>query len=130
MHVHEYVDIIALFIEHRLAALHQQSLTISAEEVFDIANPGQAKLCFYIIRHLIRLNNRQFDDELRFLLTIPAVKALAHCPVTPNQPNELVRRALSTNNQEAAAILLNLPEGRAVAAQKDYYRQDAQGSVD
>ena len=82
------------------------------------------------MRHLIRCNTPQFDDELRFLLSIPAVKALAHQEVTRNQPNELLRLALTTNNQLAATILLAIPAVRTLAEENDYYRDEARGRLD
>ncbi|OYV56352.1 MAG: hypothetical protein B7X00_00225, partial [Legionella sp. 21-45-4] len=129
-HQWEYGAIIRPFIQERLSTLHQESLTVPAQTVFDIADSEQAKRCFYILRHLIRCNERQFDDELRFLLSIPAVKDLAHQAVTPNQPNELLRLALTTNNQAAAEILLTIPAVRTLAEQNDYYRAEARGHLD
>lgn len=52
-----------------------------------------------------------------FLLDIPAVKALAHTELTPDQSNELLRLALFVDNQQATTILLNIPEIRFLAEQ-------------
>jgi hypothetical protein len=98
-------------------------------EVFNITDPEQAKICFYLMRNLVRRNDRALDDDLRFLLSIPAVKALAHQEVTPGRPNELIRFALTTNNQEAASILLTIPAVRELAEQHDYYRGEAQAGL-
>lgn len=130
MHMHEYGElIIKPFIDQRLTALHLDALNISANSVFDINDPEQTKICFYILRNLIRRNDRTLDDEIRFLLNIPSLKALAHCEVTPGQPNELVRLALTTGNQEAASILLNIPRVSALAEQNNFYRSETNGQL-
>ena len=131
MHEHEYGELlIKPFIEETLNTLHRAAMLVSANEVFDIRDSEQAKICFYIMRNLIRRNDRVLDDDLRFLLSIPAVKALAAREVTPGRANELIRLAITTNNEEAASILLALPEVRALAEQNDYYRAQAQGQLD
>ncbi len=131
MHMHEYGALsITPFITQQLTALHRDALNVSTHSVFDIADPEQAKICFYMIRNLIRRNDRTFDDEIRFLLTIPSVKALAHRAVTVGQSNELVRLALTIGNQEAASILLNSSEIRILAEQNNFYRAEVGGQLD
>ncbi|WP_241480548.1 hypothetical protein [Legionella norrlandica] len=130
MHGSEYGEnIIKPFIAEQLIALHRAALNIPPHNVFDINHPEQAKICFYIIRNLIRRNDRALDDEIRFLLNIPSVKTLAHHEVTAGQPNELLRLALTTGNQEAASILLNIPRVRALAEQNDFYRAESHGQL-
>jgi hypothetical protein len=96
------------------------------EAIFDITEK-QATNYFYIIRNLIRRNDEALSDDIRFLLEIPAVKALVHTDVTPGEENELLRLALSVENQNAAEILLTIPAVRALAQQNDYYREEQSG---
>ena len=78
-----------------------------------------------MLRNLIRRNDATLQDDIRFLLDIPAVKALVHTAVTANQPNELIRLALTTGNQNAAALLLTIPDVRTLAEQNNFYRTEA-----
>lgn len=118
------------FITQYLITLHSEALNVPPPSVFDIQNSEQAKICFYIVRNLIRRNDRTLDDEIKFLLNLPSVKALAHTAVTPDQPNELVRLALTTGNQDAASILLNIPEVRSLTEENNYYRAEVRGQLD
>ncbi|KTD62275.1 ankyrin repeat protein [Legionella santicrucis] len=120
------------FVVRKLSALRTQQQEAEAnnlDAVFDVP-AEEAKLLFYIARNLIRRNDAALIDDLRFLLNIPSVKALAHAEVTPNQANELLRLALSVGNQEAASILLNIPAVRVLAEQNNYYREEQQGRLD
>ncbi|CEG57374.1 hypothetical protein [Legionella fallonii] len=130
-HVHEFGQTsVNPFIEQRLTALHSEALNVPPTSVFDIHDSEQAKICFYIVRNLIRRNDRAMDDEIKFLLNIPSVKALAHTAVTPGQSNELVRFALTIGNQGAASILLNIPDVRVLTEQNDFYRAEVRGQLD
>lgn len=91
------------------------------EAKFINVSPSEGKLLFYIVRNLIRRNESHLIDDLRFLLNIPALKALAHSEVTPDEPNELLRLALSIDNREAVTVLLNIPLVRAIAEKNFYY---------
>lgn len=53
-----------------------------------------------------------------------------HTVVAPNQPNELLRLALSTGNQAAAEILLTIPAVAELARAHDFYRREACGGLD
>jgi hypothetical protein len=129
MHMNEYGELlIKPFVGETLHALRQATMDAPAD--FNITDSEQAKICFYIMRNLIRRNDRTLDNDLRFLLSIPAVQALAHQEVTRERPNELIRLALATNNQQAASILLTIPAVRELAEQNDYYRREAQGGLD
>ena len=127
-HTKEYGEkYIVPFVTEKLAALHiqqQQSLLENGSTIFDIHDEEEAKLYFYIIKNLIRKNNPTNLDEIRFLIDIPAVKALVHVTTTPNEPNELVRFALTSNNQEAAAILQNVPSADKMADEELLPRVD------
>jgi len=82
------------------------------------------------MRKLIRQRTPESLDKLNLLLSIPSVKALVHQEVTPNQSNELLRLAMSLNNQEAALILLNIPAVRGLAQANHFYQQEQRGGLD
>ncbi len=131
MHGHEYgAKVIEPFIKQRLNILHRNAINVPLHDVFNIDDLEQAKICFYMIRNLIRRNDRALDDEIRFLLSIPSVKVLAHSEITEGQPNELVRLALTMGNHEAASILLNIPEVRRLTEQNNFYRSETNGQLD
>ena len=132
-HLAEYAPVVTPFMEQTLATLHQERDALIGQNpnaVFDLPEEQRAHLCFYVMRHLIRRNDRALDDELRFLLDIPAVKALVHRELSPGNSNELFRLALSLGNTEAAILLLNIEAVRALAEENDYYRAEAHGGVD
>lgn len=120
------------FITEQLNLLRTQLAALETEQTQAVFNvdADRAKLCFYMLRNLIRRNDPTLQDDIRFLLDIPAVKALVHTTVTSNQPNELIRLALTTGNQNAAALLLTLPEVRALAEQNNFYQREARGGFD
>jgi hypothetical protein len=134
MHEREYGEkYVHPFVENQLANLRSQRQSVEAENpnaVFDLNNPETAKLCFYMMRNLIRRNNPALMDDLRFLLGIPAVKALAHTAVTPNEENELLRLAMNVGNNEAAGLLLTIPAVHQLAQQHGFYRAEARGQLD
>ena len=118
------------FIKATLAKLHTQYNALEAANpnaVFNLDDAETNALMFYIIRHLIRRNDPQYLDEIRFLLNIPSVKRLAHCAGTTGPPNELVRLALTIGNQGAADILLGIPAVRELAAQQNFYQNEIRG---
>jgi hypothetical protein len=124
-HVREYQErYISPFIQTRITELRAQKERFSLEhptEVFEVRDPEEARLHFYVLRHLIR--NQDFAsvrDNFLLLIDIPAVKALLHTEVTPGRPNELVRLALSSGNIDAAAELLNIPDVRRLTQPGDY----------
>ncbi|KTD60406.1 ankyrin repeat protein [Legionella sainthelensi] len=85
------------FVVQKMTALRiqqQQAKINNIDIIFDVIDPNEAKLLFYIARNLIRRNDQGLSDDLCFLLDIPAVKALAHDEVTPDQSNELLCLAL------------------------------------
>ncbi len=133
-HTHEYGETYVIpFVTEKLTALRVQKLEMEQDRpnaVFDMADAEEARLCFYMLRNLIRRNDAGLLDDIRFLLDIPAVKRLAHTAVTPRVPNELVRLAITTGNQAAAEVLLTIPAIRALAEQNDYYRSEARGGWD
>lgn len=131
-HDNEYSQQTYPFITDRLKDLHEQKSALEIQDthaVFDV-EANEAQLLFYILRNLIRHNSPESQDEIRFLLSIPAVKRLAHTAVTPNEPNELLRFAMTTDNPEAAAILLTIPAVRALASEHNFYRNEVRGHFD
>ncbi|KTD24398.1 ankyrin repeat domain-containing protein [Legionella maceachernii] len=78
---------------------------------FDVSSK-EAKLLFFVLRNLIRRNQLDLDEDISFILLIPAVKNLVHTPVRPGKHNELLRVALKVENKTAAQLLFN-------SAQKD-----------
>ncbi|MBA3535879.1 MAG: hypothetical protein H0T84_04620 [Tatlockia sp.] len=133
MHEREYNHIITPFVNTTLVSLHEESEAFGLQNpngVFDLLDRDRARFCFYLIRNLIRRNDRAFDDELRFLLNIPSVKTLAHQEITQGKPNELLRLAMATGNQEAATLLLNIEAVRRLAEENDFYREERSNGVD
>lgn len=135
-HDHEYgTSIIHPFVDETLSALHlkhDEALERDPRHVFNIENENHAKLYFFILRNLIRrsLTDTTLLNEIRFLLSIPAVKTLVHTAVRPNQPNELLRLALTLGNAEAASILLAIPAVFEQAAADHYYIEERAGRLD
>ena len=135
MHEEEYHEAyIYPFIQTELTMLREAVAVFEREQhvngVFDINDADKTQLYFYIMRNLIRRNNETLLDALRFLLSIPAVKAFAHMAVTLNQPNELIRLALTVGNEDAADILLNIPAVRELAEENNFYRAEPQRGID
>ena len=118
---------ILLFINKQLTALKAQAAT--PNNVFNIEDPEQAKLCFYMVRNMIRRGDATLLEDMRFLINIPAVKALLHTEVTPNHPNELLRLAQQLNHQEAAAMLLEIPAVYDLAENNNFYINETQNQL-
>lgn len=133
-HVREYgASYVNPFIAGKISVLRSQRQAVEIAHpnaVFDVNEPEKTQLYFYMIRNLIRRNDRNLDDDLRFLLAIPSVKMIAHSEVTPGNPNELIRLALAIENEEAAAILLNISAVRLLAEQHDFYRNETSVGLD
>jgi hypothetical protein len=132
-HVYEYHEVIQPFVQKIIADLHQaQETFISHQPVaeFSINDPERTKHVFYILRNLIRRNDRTLDGDMRFLLDIPSVRDLAHREVTAGQSNELLRLAQLTDNREASNLLLAIPAVRRLAQQNNFYRDESFGGVD
>jgi hypothetical protein len=109
------------FIASTLENLHQRAENTPSNTVFDLNNDDECKFCFYIIRNLIRQNSPEVQDEISFLVSIPAVRALVATAITYNETNELLRLALYMGNQDAASLLLEIPEVKKIAEQHNYY---------
>ncbi|MBA2657173.1 MAG: ankyrin repeat domain-containing protein [Tatlockia sp.] len=132
-HLMEYGTIIGAFIIDTISTLHQDAeifLNRHPDELFDIQTEAHKFLCFYIIRHLIRLNDSSKNEMIRFLLNLPSVKTIAHHEITRGDPNELLRLAISIGNQEAAVLLLNIDEVRLIAQQNNFYQDEQNNGID
>lgn len=90
----------------------------------EISDPKQANVCFYLIRNIIRRNDRAYDKELAYLLQIPAVRQLAHQEITKGQTNELYKLALKIGNLPAATLLLTIPEVQMASHEIDLIMAD------
>jgi len=132
-HDYEYgAKYIHPFIHNYLTELHHNEEAYYQEYpngVFELSDKRQFQFCFYMVRNLIRRNDRSLDEEFRFLLNIPGVKALAHQAVTPREENELLRLALTSHNSQAAELLLNIDAVRSLAEQHDFYRSEQRGEL-
>lgn len=121
----EYGNYVDPFIADTLVVLHQESAASqNSGALFDIDDPERARLCFYLIRNMIRRDDRTFDEELRFLLNIPAVRALAHQEITQGYSNELLRFALLIDNQVAVNLLRTIDAVRQLAIENNNYPDD------
>ncbi|KGP63324.1 hypothetical protein EP47_09330 [Legionella norrlandica] len=133
MHDEEYgANYVYPFIEQKLRIIAQAKTSYEQANpngVFDVS-AEEARHCFYILRNLIRRNNPDLQDDFLLLMDIPAVKSLLHTAVTPEEQNELLRLALSEDNDWAATQLLQVPAVRHLAEQSNFYQQFNLGALD
>ncbi|KTD63877.1 ankyrin repeat domain-containing protein [Legionella spiritensis] len=132
-HGYEYGGYVSPFVAQKLAELRALKNTLEQESAyaeFDAASPEEARLLFYVLRHLIRQDDPELGNDMLFLIGIPAVKALAHQEVTHRHPNELLRIALDLGNTTAAELLLAIPAVRELAAQHNFYSNEQHGQMD
>ncbi|MFN7096366.1 MAG: hypothetical protein ACK4PR_02215, partial [Gammaproteobacteria bacterium] len=124
MHEQEYGEKHVIpFITSRLLALR----TLQAEQPDRQLTEEETKLCFYMLRNLIRRRNAVLLDDMHFLLTIPQVQAILHEAITPNKPNELLILALTLENQAAVQALMTIPAVRQLAEENRYYEDELSG---
>lgn len=116
----QYAAYTYAFIDQRL-----HNLKTRQHERFDLQDPTEATLCFYMLRNLIRRNSPALHADIKFLLSIPRVRALAHETVTPGKPNELFCLALNVYNLEAEEQLSLIPDVIAHAKQHHFYGDEA-----
>ncbi|KGP64107.1 hypothetical protein EP47_08160 [Legionella norrlandica] len=128
-----WYDKIMPFINTYLEKWHNEQRELeqqSPNQLFNLDNPQEASLGFYMVRHLIRCNDISLSDEIHFLLDIPAIRHLAHQEMTPNRPNELLRLSLSVGNEDAANILLTIPAVYELAQTQQFYSEEQQAGMD
>ena len=118
------------FVDEQLADLKQrQQHALDSNQTFDVHNAQEKLLCISMARNLIRRNNPALLDDIRFLLNIPSVQAIADTHST-YEPNSLLRLALTIQNQEAIDFLLTIPAIAQLAEQQDYYRAERRNGLD
>jgi len=127
MHVSEYARFVNPFIDEKLGSLRAQKNRLEQQApngVFNIIDPNEANLLFYVLRNLIRRNEARPQNGILFLLNIPSVGLLAH-----SENNELLRLAMASHNQEAIGLLLNIPAVLQLAEANEFYRDEARGGI-
>ena len=113
----QFADRASVFVEQFLERLsHRINLFTTANPagVFDITDMTEARLCFYIMRHLIRQNTAESFEKLELLLTMSGLQHLVHQAVTPHRHNELLLVARQVRNRAAIAYLLTIPAVKAL----------------
>lgn len=129
----KYSGYVHPFIERICKALLCDKKTFISDhphEEFDINDPLGAQQCFYMIRNLIRRNDRRLDDVLEFLLSIPSVRAIAHQEIYLGNPNELMQLAILSGNKEAANQLIKIDTVKTLTEQHNFYKQRSVGFYD
>jgi hypothetical protein len=124
-HEYEFRNFVNPFIDKKLGLVRAQKTAQEQENpnaVFDIINPNETKLLFYVLRNLIRRNEAVFHDDILFLLNIPSVKSSAH-----HKNNELLQLAMVQNNQGVINLLMNIPAVLQLAEQNNFYMAEARG---
>ena len=121
IHHAEYSDYLLPFINSKLQSLHEVDTTRLSDD--------ELRICFYILRNLIRRKSPKLLDDIRFLLNIQAVQAIAHLNITPHYPNELAAFAYTIGNTRAAELLIQLPEVRRISEQNNFYRKETGGQL-
>ncbi|MBN9227672.1 ankyrin repeat domain-containing protein, partial [Legionella steelei] len=122
-HQREYGAIVIPYLEQQILNLRTRKQAFEQAHpnaVFDVGSDEEGDLFFYYARQLIRRNDPALRDALLLLLELPGVKARAHRAIRGGVPNELLRLALSVNNQMAAELLLAIPAVRQEAEAHDY----------
>lgn len=79
---------------------------------------------FYILRHLIRRRAVNDLPDIDLLLSMPAIRSIAHIEVSPGQPNELLRMAMGCVYEAVEERLLTITAVRDHAEQNNYYGDD------
>ncbi len=127
-HVREYSHFVNPFIDNKISSLRAKQSNQEQQDpngVFNIIDPIEAQLLFFVLRNLIRRNQPSVQDDILFLLNIPSIRALAH---TKN--NALLRLALNpTPNPGVIGLLLNIDAVRQLAERNDFYRAETQGRL-
>lgn len=87
------------FMQKTVLELRQEYQNHPNKAVFDV-NAERALLCYYLLKQIIELNERSLDEDMKFLLKIPSVHALAS-----NPEGELQKAAVIKANNEAINLL-------------------------
>jgi len=113
--------VVDLFVADQVALLIAQKNAMEQDNpdaVFDLDGAESCTNAWRILRYLIRRNRDDEQDQIRFMLNIPGVQALAH-----QGNNELLRFAVRLGNEQAASALLTVPAVSELAAQNNFYYQ-------
>jgi hypothetical protein len=135
-HMNDHGEAVTSFMHEELTSLRNLKTVFETdhpEGVFNLEDPEQARLCFYMLRNLIRRNDAALQDDMLFLMDIPSVRALLHIAVTPpphERENELLRLAYHVGNRTAAGLLLDIPAVSERAEAANFYRDERQGGFD
>jgi len=105
------------FISEKLESMRERAFQ---QYEFDV-DLNEAELCFYMLRHLIMRNAFKFNADIKFLLNIPSVKAMAHGPVTLGRANDLFLSALTVHNYRAEDVLSLISNVIEHAKQHNFY---------
>ncbi|CZG21913.1 Uncharacterised protein [Legionella pneumophila] len=115
---------------NRLKEMRDAFKQSNLDGVFDLVTKSGCLEGFYMLRNLIRRNDEALLDDIRFLLSIPGIKALAPAGTIPGDENELLRLALRLGNQGACELLLSIPDVLALTKANNYYIDETGGRLD
>ena len=127
------------FVSQKLSFYHAAKIALETSNPNAVYNVSdiEAGAGFYILRNLIRRGvDRDYAtaedhlDEIRFLLSIPAIKNLCHRSVNEGPENELLRLAMSLGHENAVELLLNIPAVLQLARQNNFYARENQSGID
>lgn len=122
-HAAEYA-VVNFYVNQLITSLkNQYEVCTNKRRFFDLSEED-AMHAFYLLRHLIRQNKPDNHENIVFLLSIPAIRSLAHQSLRGDSSNELLRLALRLKNQDAVDILLTLKEVKTLADKNDCYRAE------
>jgi hypothetical protein len=140
-HIYDYINTKLEDLAHTKAEFEQ----VNPNGVFDISD-DEAQYYYFMLRNLIRRGvDRDYgrgdhrpaenlNNEIRFLLSVPAIRNLCHQAVDADeenqgQENELLRLANRLGNIDAAGILLQVPEVMRIARENNYYQDEVAGDI-
>lgn len=115
------------FVEEKMRQLRTKRyvcIRANPTSEFDLESDVEAKQAFYLARYYARKESPVSLNNLRDLISFPAVAKMAHTEVTPGRSNELLREALIHGNVQAAQLLFTLPAVKQLAEQNDCYKTE------
>jgi hypothetical protein len=123
-HSEDYGHILHLFVNSTLRELRKEKEEAekkNPQAVFDIRDNEKIKTFFHIARYLIRLHDEKANEQLQLILYIPSMRHAA-----AQQDNELLRLALTIQNQGAQTCLLAITEVERQARARSFYAAELQ----
>jgi hypothetical protein len=138
-HDFEYnIDYVSPVILEKITGLKACTVAFSSShpgEIFNI-DGSEASYFFYVVRNLIRrgvarghADAENVSEDLRFLLSIPAIAQHAALSLNGGMSNELLRLAITLGNTDARNVLLELPNVYQLAQTANFYRNEAHGGL-